>query len=572
MLIAYYSCRQNLNYPEGMLRAEQLMDTNPDSAAQMLASLYDSVPQMSESVRMYYDLLSVKIKDKCYIPHTSDSVISRVTGYYEKGDDRDKLMEAYHYMGRVYWDLNDMPRALGYYQKAVDASEGTRKYGDLARIYDQMGSLYACQGVYDEALPMHHKAYHYYLLAGNSSNLPFPVRNMARIFDRTGKKDSAVVYYKEAAELADAAGNAIAKCYVLGELGGLYNEMEEYALASECLYLALNNPDDKEPYLNYLDLGNMYLQIGQLDSARFYLNRSISNRNIYALSVAYKYLSLLEERRGNFKESVSYNHLQSQYKDSISKITDTETIRKMISLYNYQLAENKSNRLTAENRQKRLLIQQLALLLVVVLAGGAIYLQLESNKKKALRRTRQLQDELKEKQYKKSLAYIRANERKIAELEKYLHLAEQEKNEVQVGLIQAQKELLEITNKKIISEQKEQDCMIENFKQSEIYCTFHNPSNMDVNKVTDDDWASLQKELNRVYDNFTNRLYALYPQLSIVELQICCLLKISVSVTNMAKLTGRSKSAITAARIRLHFKLRGEEGTADKLDAFIIDL
>lgn len=555
-----------------MLRAEQLMNTNPDSAAQMLASLQEDVPQMKKSVRIYYDLLCVKVKDKCYIPHTSDSVLRRVVRYYEKGNDRDKLMEAYYYMGRVYWDMNDMPRALEYYQKAVDVSEKTVDYYVLGRIYNQMGSLYAYQNVYDEALPLHRQSYSYLQLAGDSLALPYIIRDMARIYGKTEQKDSAVIYYQQAMDLALTVGSKMAVKDISSELGGVYADLGEYSLATKYLYQSLKSPATRDSCFSFVSLGYLYLQTDQTDSAYFYLDKCVSTTNINTLSMTYKYLSLLEENNSNYEKSVLYNHLHNQWQDSITKITNTEAIRKMHSLYNYQIAENKSNRLSTENRQKRLLIQQLALLLVIILAGGAIYLQLESNKKKALRRMRQLQDELKEKQYKKSLAYIRANERKIEELEMLLHSAEQEKNEVQVGLIQAQKELLEVTNRKIISEKKEQSCMVESFKQSEVYCLFHNPSNMDVNKVTDGDWASLQKELNRVYDNFTNRLYALYPQLSIVELQICCLLKISVSVTNMAKLTGRSKSAITAARIRLHFKLRGEEGTADKLDAFIIDL
>lgn len=264
-IAVHFSCQQDERYPSTILQAEKLMNTHPDSAALLLASYEDSVRRMPTYIQMYYDLLSVKIKDKCYVVHTSDSVISRVTSYYEKGDDRDKLMEAYHYMGRVYWDMNDMTRALGYYQKAVDASEGTKDYYSLARIYNQMGNLYAYQGVYDEALPMHHKGYYYCLLASDSLGLPYTIRNMARIYDVTGQKDSAAIYYKEAVTLADKIGNEVAKCYILGELGSLYNVMGEYALASQCLYQALNNPDDKEPYLNYLDLGDMYLKNHQLD-------------------------------------------------------------------------------------------------------------------------------------------------------------------------------------------------------------------------------------------------------------------------------------------------------------------
>ena len=61
---------------------------------------------------MYYDLLDLKVNDKMYVRHTSDSLIKRITAFYEVYGDRDKLLESYYYMGRVYRDLNDAPEAL----------------------------------------------------------------------------------------------------------------------------------------------------------------------------------------------------------------------------------------------------------------------------------------------------------------------------------------------------------------------------------------------------------------------------------------------------------------------------
>ena len=55
-----------------------------------------------EEQRMYYDLLDLKVNDKMYVRHTSDSLIKRITAFYETYGDRDKLLESYYYMGRVY--------------------------------------------------------------------------------------------------------------------------------------------------------------------------------------------------------------------------------------------------------------------------------------------------------------------------------------------------------------------------------------------------------------------------------------------------------------------------------------
>lgn len=390
---------------------------------------------------------------------------------------------------------------------------------------------------------------------------------MARIYDETEQKDSAVIYYQWGRELARKIGNQVAECDILCELGSVYTDLGKYPLAFQCLYLSLNNPDDKDPQINQLCLGQLYVKTHQTDSAYFYLNKCLSTFNIYTISEAYKALSLLEENNLNFKEAIKYTHFYTPWQDSIVKITNVETIRKMTSLYNYRKAETKSNRLMADYKKKQLFIYQLILLIVIIIGGSVIYILYAKNKERNLMQKQRQQDELREQQQQQNQTYIEENEQKIKELENQLLLAKEKQNEKLTGLIQAQKNIMKITNQKIIKQAR----LVEHFKQSDIYLKFQDSLNMDVNKMTDDDWNTLQEELNNVYDNFTKRLYALYPQLSIIELRICCLLKISVTVTNMAKLLGRSKSAITASRIQLHGKLRGEKGSAEKLDEFIVD-
>jgi DNA-binding CsgD family transcriptional regulator len=64
----------------------------------------------------------------------------------------------------------------------------------------------------------------------------------------------------------------------------------------------------------------------------------------------------------------------------------------------------------------------------------------------------------------------------------------------------------------------------------------------------------------------------LYPRLSANELHICHLVKTGIPVSQIAHLLNRSTSAITVARARMHKKLTGEEGSAEKTDKIILDL
>ena len=124
LISAFYACdHRGKPYPATLSRIESLADTNPEEARPLLDRLRDSLSSFDEEQRMYYDLLDLKVNDKMYVRHTSDSLIKRITAFYETYGDRDKLLESYYYMGRVYRDLNDAPEALKYFQKALESTD-----------------------------------------------------------------------------------------------------------------------------------------------------------------------------------------------------------------------------------------------------------------------------------------------------------------------------------------------------------------------------------------------------------------------------------------------------------------
>lgn len=173
LLSVFHACDyREKPYPATLSRIDSLANTNPEEAWPLLERLRDSLSSFDAEQCMYYDLLALKVNDKMYVRHTSDSLIKRITAFYETYGDRDKLLESYYYMGRVYRDLNDAPEALKYFQKALDVAGDTRKYRLLSNVYSQMGTLYFYQNVYENAIRMHENAAQFELMERDSSDLP----------------------------------------------------------------------------------------------------------------------------------------------------------------------------------------------------------------------------------------------------------------------------------------------------------------------------------------------------------------------------------------------------------------
>lgn len=146
------SCTSGKDYPAAMRQAISCMDAHPDSALALLNTLENSMNSVSQDTEMYYRLLTIKAKDKLYIPHTTDSVILPIIDYYEAKGDKERLFEAYYYLGGTYRDMNDVPRALKAYHQAEDIGESTGQTLLLGMTYGQIGILFAYQELTDELM------------------------------------------------------------------------------------------------------------------------------------------------------------------------------------------------------------------------------------------------------------------------------------------------------------------------------------------------------------------------------------------------------------------------------------
>ena len=568
LISAFYACdHRGKPYPATLSRIESLADTNPEEARPLLDRLRDSLSSFDEEQHMYYDLLDLKVNDKMYVRHTSDSLIKRITAFYETYGDRDKLLESYYYMGRVYRDLNDAPEALKYFQKALDVAGDTRKYRLLSNVYSQMGTLYFYQNVYENAIRMHEKAAQYKLLKGDSTSLSLVMRDIARVYDAINKNDSAVLYYQKAADIAKEIGLVHRYSGISTELGDLHREMGMYDKAFECLFESLKDSVGRNMYPTYSTLGHIYLEVGKLDSADYYLRRCLDSPDLYVRDAIYEYLSLLYERRLNYREAIRYVRLGQQVQDTIRKITDSEEIRKMTSLYNYQKRETENLRLKGENDRMQIRIYRILSLFGLGLSITLLFIyRLKRQKERLARQFEALQRE-KQEQYERSFQYVEANNAKLNELGTLLSKDHEDTN----SLLHVRKELLQVTNEQIQLRRTERDLLESDLRHSDIYMKFHSTNEADQ-IIREEDWNALRKELDKTYNNFTNRLYQLYSGMSLIELRICYLIKISVKVTDMAKILGRSKPSVSSSRKRLYKKIKGEDGTPNELDELIADL
>lgn len=571
IILPFYLCScDNRPYPRTLQIADSLIETSPDSALSLLEQLKDSIDQEPEETQIYYKLLSVKVQDKTYTTHTSDSTIRQVLRYYRKKEDKKHLPEALYYAGRVCTDLGDATQALEYFQKAIEKSEGSTDYRLINRIYSQMGTLYLYQDVYDKAPEMFRKAYQYSVLAKDSIGLVYDLRDIGRSFSVQENIDSAIYYYKEADKLAESIDNQELRSMVNGELSGYYTKLRRYDEAHKSMQIAFTRLENPSIDARYCIAASYYKSINKIDSATFYYSKILNNNSLLHKQIAYQDLAYIARQNGELEKALDYFDKYLICADSLQKITQTESVRKTNALYNYQLRQKENKKLRLQTKRQMELIFFLATSLTFAVISLFAYRQYRQRKEQATQIQQEKLERIQEEQYKLSLAHIEKNKEQIKQLEVALLEAETAKDQLRHEILTTQKEFIEKTNAQIEAKQKVQQQSEKTLASSDIYKKFYQIAEGEL-KIENADWQELTLAIDRTYNQFSERLNQLYP-IKERELQVCLLLKINMTPTQISAIILRSKQAITSIRKRLYTKAFNKEGTPEQWDNFIREL
>lgn len=121
--------------------AENLMETNPDSALKILSS-FDKNSLINDRSKARYALLMSMALDKNYIDTTNFSVLQPAIDYYfENGTSNEKLRTSY-YQGRIYQNKFEFDKAMTCFLKAEDYKHNCTDTLTYARLLIAQGKLF----------------------------------------------------------------------------------------------------------------------------------------------------------------------------------------------------------------------------------------------------------------------------------------------------------------------------------------------------------------------------------------------------------------------------------------------
>ncbi len=542
----------NDGYTPMLHTLDSLINEKPDSALRLLDSLGTDAAGWSKSQRMRHSLLTMKAKNKAYIPFTSDTLANDLVSYYDSyGTPNDRLL-AHYLLGCVYRDLDEAPRAIECYLDAVNLADTTATdcdYNTLTVTYSQMAKLYDQQLLLSDEIEARRHACRYSYLDKDTAYAISQIEKTGDTYILMNKKDSAELLIKEARRLFQKYGyrqkalqTSLSLLYIyvrssdrLPEAKRLIDQFE-----SESNLFDSNHelPPSRHQFYSYK--GKYYEGIGLLDSAEYYF-RKIYRPKMTSVEKDPMYRGLLSvfEKRHQSDSIAKYAQLFCEANDSSIAIKDRDLTAQMASLYNY----NRNQKIAEQEKEKSRNTRNLLFLVVVLTIGcGILVLRKRNARRKELKQLSQsLFNTRKEREdIAKELEKLKAKD-----YESLIVLKERKEEELNNVIASLQRQIDQADLEDHLQQLKESD-IVKLFNEKKVF-------KQGVASPTKKDWKQLEQQ-------FRQNMQAAYAvlgkaNLSQMELRICILFILGFDDKEVNTIFYSSPQSISKAKRHANNKL-----------------
>ena len=335
--------------------------------------------------------------------------------------------------------------------------------------------------------------------------------HLAQIYQEKQMNDSAIHYYFLALQ-KDTTRSAYFYC---GRVLELLHSLKEYDLAKQYIQgLRKQMKRSDIPYINLIE-GDLWMELHQPDSAMKHYLIASETGNDYITSVAYERLALLMEEKQSLSSALD-KHIQS-----------IETKNNLRNGYTFQQDTRDFEALKMKNELNELKVKQQSYIILILGLGAFILLLCGS-----------------------FTIYLLHRKRK--------HLMQENL------MLKQQEELSSLREKEALLREKDARMREELFRRIRIVKDLEEGNRV---HIADEDWKDIHVMLESTYPGFLANLRENFPALSEKELNFCCLVKMSMSLQQLADIYCISINSVSRRKLRLKEKLG--IGKEDSLSKFL---
>ncbi len=585
--------------------AQRIINDRPDSALAMLDSLEPSSHDFSTENLRRWQLLRLMAQNKCDTVFSDDSLQKELVKYYDRYGTPNERMTAHYLLGRAYSDMGEAPIAMRCYQEATDCADTTSiscDWWNLSRIYLQLAYLYYESYMPKELSEVLRLSQSTAMHAGDTLTSILSIAKQYGVYELTGKRDSAAIVIRDAAQLYEAYGRKDLASQALSTL--IEDEVDKGNLgeASHIIrcyegysgYFDNHHEIENGREIYYYSKGIYYLGIGCADSADFAFRKLLDKaQDMNDIHAAYLGLRKKYLQTGPKDSLVKYAMLSESSNDSLFIEHYKANVQQLQKHFNYSRhIENEQRLMRSSERKDRLLLVIIFIFIVVAIASVAFFHNQRRKREAKLKEYRENLDHLH--QLKMEMAELIHNneitavnlscesamqQNDIEYIKRYTHELREKLEESRRLTLEAisskNEEIRRLTAKHEkydkFFENKTRDDIMKAIQKSDIVQKFNFYVTHPLHIPTIEDWDKLNQLFHEVHPNFPTTLQDTY-HLSTKEYRMCQLVFAGISPKGIATLMGFNKSNASNIRKRLLAKLTGKDGKASEFDQFLLSI
>lgn len=273
-------------------------------------------------------------------------------------------------LGLIHTKKGNYKNAINQYTKVLQLIGDQNLTNEQRTIkttcYTKIGLSYKNLGEFQQSLEAYKNASKLAKLNSDSSEFEKTQREIALSFYLVQKMDSALLYFNKALSICNSLKDSTEMIYALQGIGDVNFEIKKYEQARYFYSIQLNISEKIKNVLgtvtSLVKISQCYYVSGDYPTSNNYLNRAlaIANSNNLSSTAAdvYKYLSLISESDGRYRDALTYYKLWTEIRDSIYNEESGEKLAKLQIIYDISQKERENEILRQGSEIQKLQISK----------------------------------------------------------------------------------------------------------------------------------------------------------------------------------------------------------------------
>ena len=513
-----------------LIKSEELMMSSPDSSFFILKGI-DPTEIAGEKSQALYALLLSQAMDKNWIDEVDDSLIKVAVDHYRNSNDVGHKFLSYYYLGRVQQNSGNLAKALVSFAVAEEMAGEISDNYSIGLLYAQLGRIYQTLYDYPKSIEAFNKAYYYYDLANKPSHKVHTKLSLAQLHKSLKQYDKSLENISEIISAAYDSNDVYVNQQCVQLLFQIYEQQGDVdgmksLLASK--YIGLCNDD-----LMLMQAKAYAYALQKSDSAKLYMSRA------WKLARNSSDSAQLYFREYKINKLVGKHDVALQNHEKVSYIQDTIVRR---SLQQPILTAQKDYYQIEYKVKAQELRQSKSRLAVIICISIAIIIMLVVAYRYRMR--------VKQKQIESYIDKIYNLESSLMVVNQEADTASEENAEMRKkinSLFVSQFNLIDklcTTYYETQAASKDKDAIYTQVK-SEIVKLQSNRKHI----------LQLEKIINLYMDNVVARIRETVPQMTEMEIRLCCFYLAGFSAKAISVFTNDSIGNIYMKKVRLKAKI-----------------